>query len=349
MRRSYDPHTEHVPLTVWPTHAVTWAPHSVHAQRTSRNSGAAAGAGGAADGGADTPRGVNEAFTGPFIGTSASNRTRTAGKLDICAAKGAAALFCTRPRGSHRSGTVSSMAHDAAVAAVFEPVAPPTTFEETVERLGSAIRLGILGPGTRLPSERELADQLGISRSTLRQAITTLVQSGHITSVRGRGGGTFVVQEPPLAEGSPAGAVRPDWRLVLDLRVAIEIGAATLAAERAGDDDLALMRGCVERMNAATEFDDYRRADVGFHMAIAQASGVPRLVALMTEVHSDVAELIAHIAHPPEVLAHSNLEHAKIVDAWARGEGARGITLLRRHLEGTEHILGGLFPAGAPA
>jgi DNA-binding transcriptional MocR family regulator len=51
------------------------------------------------------------------------------------------------------------------VAAVFEPVQPPTTFEETVERLGTAIRLGILGPGLRLPSERELAEQLGISRS----------------------------------------------------------------------------------------------------------------------------------------------------------------------------------------
>jgi GntR family transcriptional regulator, transcriptional repressor for pyruvate dehydrogenase complex len=240
------------------------------------------------------------------------------------------------------------MARDAAVAAVFEPVAPPTTFEETVERLGSAIRLGILGPGTRLPSERELADQLGISRSTLRQAITTLVQSGHLTSVRGRGGGTFVVQEPPLAEGG-AGPIRADWRQVLDLRVAVEIGAATLAGERAGADDLALMRECVQRMAAATEFDDYRRADVAFHMAIAQASGVPRLVALMTEVHSEVAELIARIAHPPEVLAHSNLEHARIVDAWARGDAARGVALLRRHLEGTEHILGGLFPAGAGA
>jgi GntR family transcriptional regulator, transcriptional repressor for pyruvate dehydrogenase complex len=239
------------------------------------------------------------------------------------------------------------MAHDAAVAAVFEPVQPLTTFEETVERLGSAIRLGILAPGTRLPSERELAEQLGISRSTLRQAITTLVQSGHLTSVRGRGGGTFVVQEPPIAEGSPARPVRQDWRDVLGLREAIEVGAATLAADRARADDLALMRECVERMDAAAEFDDYHRADVGFHMAIAQASGVPRLVALMTEVHSEVSELIAHIAHPPEVLAHSNAEHAKMVDAIGRGDGVRAVTLMRRHLAGTEHILGGLFPPGA--
>jgi GntR family transcriptional regulator, transcriptional repressor for pyruvate dehydrogenase complex len=238
------------------------------------------------------------------------------------------------------------MPGDAAVAAVFEPVQPPTTFEETVERLGTAIRLGILGPGIRLPSERELADQLGISRSTLRQAITTLVQSGHLMSVRGRGGGTFVVQEPPLAEGSPTGPVREDWREVLDLRAAIEVGTATLAADRASDDDFALMRECVDRMAAASEFDDYRRADIRFHMAIAEASGVPRLVGLVGEVEAEVSELIAHIAHPPEVLDHSNAEHARMIEALERHDATRAVRLLRRHLDGTVHILGGLFPPG---
>src|SRR3954465_8793566 len=96
------------------------------------------------------------------------------------------------------------MTADAAVAAVFHPVKTPTTFEETVDRLRTAIRLGIPAPGARLPSERELAEQLAISRSTLRQAITALVESGHLTSLRGRSGGTFVVPEPPLAQG-PAG------------------------------------------------------------------------------------------------------------------------------------------------
>src|SRR5215208_2031692 len=117
------------------------------------------------------------------------------------------------------------MQRDAALEAVFKPVQPPTTFEETVERLGTAIRLGILAPGTRLPPERDLAEELRISRSTLRQALTTLVQSGHLVSIRGRAGGPFVAERPPLGQeagGQPLGDHR---RSVLDYRVAVEAGA----------------------------------------------------------------------------------------------------------------------------
>jgi GntR family transcriptional regulator, transcriptional repressor for pyruvate dehydrogenase complex len=237
------------------------------------------------------------------------------------------------------------MAADAAVAAVFEPVQTPTTFEETVERLGTAIRLGILAPGSRLPSERELAGQLAISRSTLREALGALVVSGHLTAARGRRGGTFVVPDPPLSEG-PAGPLPEGWRDVLGLRVAVEIGALTLAAERIGPEPLRIMREAVARMDAATDFEDFRRADVRFHMAIAQASGVARIVALMTEVQAEVTELIAHIAHPPQVLRHSNADHARLAEALARGDRERAVRVLRLHLEGTEQILAGLMVGG---
>src|SRR3954469_3857050 len=237
------------------------------------------------------------------------------------------------------------MAADAAVAAVFEPVQTATTFEETVDRLGTAIRLGILAPGSRLPSARELADQLAISRSTRRQAITALVESGPLTSVRGRTGGTFVVPEPPLAEGS-AGPLPEGWHEVLDVRIAVEVGVATVAAERIDDDALAAMAEAVERMDAATEFEEYRRADVRFHIAIAQATGVPRLVALATEVQAEVTELIAHIAHPPQVLRHSNADHRRLIEALARHDAGRATRVVRRHLDGTEHILSGLMPGG---
>src|SRR3954462_8739720 len=127
------------------------------------------------------------------------------------------------------------METDAAREAVFMPVRPASTFEETVERLGSAIRLGLLAPGSQLPPERELARKLRISRSTLRQALTTLVQSGHLVSLRGRKGGTFVAAEPPLSERGAAELDQGAWA-VLDYRVAIECGAVVLAAERGGDE-----------------------------------------------------------------------------------------------------------------
>lgn len=229
-----------------------------------------------------------------------------------------------------------------ALEAVFKPVDPPTTFEETVERLGTAIRLGLLPPGRRLPPERDLAGLLRISRSTLRQAITTLVESGHLVSLRGRTGGTFVVDAPPLSEmaGEPLG---DEARSVLDYRVAVETGSTVLAAERAGEDELSLLDGLVERMSASEGFEDYRRADVRFHIGIAEAARSPRLVSAMTEVQGQVSDLIARIPHPHEVLTRSNAQHARLVPLLRRGQAAPAALLIRKHIQGTEHILAGLL------
>ena len=230
-----------------------------------------------------------------------------------------------------------------ALEAVFEPVAPPTTFEETVGRLGTAIRLGLLAPGSRLPPERELAGRLRISRSTLRHALTTLVQSGHLVSQRGRTGGTFVSDEPPLAERAEKDALGEAARSVLDQRVAVEAGAIVLAVERADDEDLRRLEECIERMAARPPFDEYRRADVHFHIAMAEAAHSPRLVTAMTEVQGQMSDLIARIAHPDEVLMRSNAQHRRIVELIRRRDCGRAVRLMREHIEGTEHILAGLL------
>jgi len=234
------------------------------------------------------------------------------------------------------------MDRDAALETVFKPVRPPTAFEETVERLGTAIRLGLLPPGSKLPAERNLAVRLRISRSTLRQALTTLVQSGHLVSVRGRTGGTFVAERPPLAEqdGKPLG---DDAWAVLDYRVAIEAGATILAAERADDEQLDVLDALVIRMSEVGDFEEYRRADIRFHIGVAEAAGSPRLVTAMTEVQGQVSDLIALIPHPEEVLTHSNAQHRRLVTLLRRGRGAQAVTLMREHIEGTEHILAGLI------
>jgi len=231
---------------------------------------------------------------------------------------------------------------DAAVEAVFQPVRPPTTFEETVERLGTAIRVGLLAPGSRLPSERELAEELRISRSTLRQALTTLVQSGHLTSARGRSGGTFVAERPPLHEPEEDPLGRDGWA-VLDHRVAIEVGAVILAAERAEATDLDDLDELVERMAAPGDFEVYRRADIRFHIGVAEAAHSPHLVTQMTEVQGHMSDLIGRIAHPEEVLTRSNAQHRRLVRLLRDRDAARAVPLMRKHIRGTEHILGGLI------
>lgn len=240
------------------------------------------------------------------------------------------------------------MERDAALAAVFKPVRPPTTFEETVERLGTGIRLGLLAPGSRLPAERDLAGELDISRSTLRQALQALVQSGHLVSVRGRAGGTFVVQEPPLAEApcTPLGVDGPldeEAQSALDLRVAVEAGAVILAVERAGDDDLERLDELVRRMAEAGDFEEYRRADIRFHIGIAEAARSPRLVTETTRVQARMSELIARIAHPEVVLTRSNAQHRRILACLGKRDLCGCVALMRSHIEGTEHILAGLL------
>jgi DNA-binding FadR family transcriptional regulator len=238
------------------------------------------------------------------------------------------------------------MKRDAALEAVFMPVRPASTFEETVERLGSAIRLGLLAPGDKLPSERELAKRLRISRSTLRQALTALVQSGHLVSARGRSGGTFVAEQPPLTEPQSGEPLDQRAWAVLDYRVAIETGAVLLAAERGSEAQFDRLDELVAKMGEELEdFEEYRRTDVRFHIGIAEAAQSPRLLSAMTDVQAQMSDLIALIAHPPEVLISSNDQHARLVKALRRGDGARALRCMREHTEGTEHILAGLLPA----
>ena len=232
------------------------------------------------------------------------------------------------------------------LATIFAPVRSQTAFEETLERLGTAIKLGLLEPGSRLPAERELCGRLGIARSTLRQALTALVQSGHLRAVRGRGGGTFVAESPPPAP-DPSPDLLAGWRDACDARVAVELGVAVRACERATPADLDPLRELIEAMDARIEdFSAYRQDDVRFHIGLAQTTGSPRLVAAATEVQGAMTDLISYIAHPPEVLEWSNAQHAQLLQAVTAGDATRAVSTMIDHLAGTEHVLAGLLPRG---
>ena len=227
---------------------------------------------------------------------------------------------------------------------VFAPVRSQTAFEETVERLGTAIRLGLLGPGTRLPAERELCVRLGIARSTLRQALTALAQSGHLHSRRGRGGGTFVAEALPPA-GPPSPQLSADWRELCDERTALSAGIALLAAGRGRDAPAAIAQldELVVAMDRELEqFEAYRRLDVRLHVGLAELTGRARLVSRETEIQGELGALLGHIAHPPEVLDVANDQHGRLIAAVARGDEAAAVREAAEHTRGTAHVLAGL-------
>jgi DNA-binding FadR family transcriptional regulator len=126
---------------------------------------------------------------------------------------------------------------------------------------------------------------------------------------------------------------------VLDQRVAIEMGATILAAERAQSADLDLLDEAVECMEAAKTFDDYRRADVRFHIGVAQAAHSPRLVVAMTETHGDMCEVITLTAHPGERLTRANDQHRRLVTVLRQGDVSQASLLMREHIGETEDIL----------
>ncbi len=232
---------------------------------------------------------------------------------------------------------------------VFAPVRSLTAFEETVDRLGTAIRLGLLPPGTRLPAERELCAKLGIARSTLRQALVALGQSGHLHATRGRGGGTFVSDPLPPTQ-PPSEAVMAASHDTFDQRMAIEVGIAVLAADRATAEALDALDDLVAALDGLLEdYPAYRQADVRFHVGLAEATRSSRLVTSMTEVQGAMTHLIALIAHPPQVLASSNAQHARLLAALRRHDEAQAAAVMIEHVRATEHVLAGLLPSQSGA
>ncbi len=227
---------------------------------------------------------------------------------------------------------------------VFAPVHPRSAFEETVNRLGTAIKLGLLPAGERLPAERELCQRLGIARSTLRQALSTLGDSGYLLAVRGRGGGTFVVDEPPRSVDRDE-VTLSTWREICDERLVVEIGVAVLAADRATPEQLAALGELVLALDRCIgDFPAYRQLDVRFHVGLAEATGSQRLVAQMTRCQGAMSDLIHHIPHPPQVLSHANAQHGRLLAAIRAHDVGATVQTVTDHLRGTELILAGLLP-----
>ena len=229
---------------------------------------------------------------------------------------------------------------------LFSPVPVRNAFEVTIERLAQSIRLGVLVEGDRLPPERELADTLGVSRVTLREAIKALRDAGLVESRRGRGGGTFVAaprREQARPRDTIEAAIGHSLDDVLALRKVVEPGGAALAAGRTlSAADRSSLLGY---LRAATDCDpqDRRRADSRLHLAIAAIGGSALVTAVVADVQMRLDELLRAIPVIPGNIAHSDRQHAMIVEAILGGQADRARTEMEEHVDGTAALLRGFL------
>jgi DNA-binding FadR family transcriptional regulator len=232
---------------------------------------------------------------------------------------------------------------------VLRPVREGNAFEETVERLLTVIKLGLVGPGERFPAERELAVQLGISRLTLREAIGELQQAGYVESRRGRFGGTFIIYRPPVpGKGELRRLAREDGEKLADalmFRLAVETGAAEALARllsQAEADQREVLLSRLADVNGASP-QDYRRLDTLFHLSIAELTGSSLLAAACTDARMRLNGLLNAIPVLQRNIAHTAGQHADIVTAILAGDGDRARHAVAEHLEGTGALLRGFL------
>ncbi|GAA1953645.1 FadR/GntR family transcriptional regulator [Microbacterium deminutum] len=226
--------------------------------------------------------------------------------------------------------------------AVYRPVREGNALEDTVARLVQTIRLGVVGPGESLPSERELATMYGVSRDTVREAIRELADTGYLVRRRGRYGGTFVAN--PLPRPAAPGTV-PVEELddVLGLRRVLEAGAARAVAGRAlAPEARAELWTRYEAASTASE-GDYRRADTLLHLTIAELAGIPSLVALAAENRARVNAWLDTFPLLPRNIEHSNAQHEGIVKAILAGRADAAEAAILEHLAGSEALLRGFL------
>jgi DNA-binding FadR family transcriptional regulator len=232
--------------------------------------------------------------------------------------------------------------------ALFRPVRAGNAFEETVERLLTAIRLGIVSPGSRLPSERDLADRLSVSRVTLREAIRALQQTGYVESRRGRYGGTFVNYVLPKVNQSADRRLtrKPGGDLddTLALRQVLEVGAAEQAARRGLDEhDAGHLTDCMHDCADATDQTDYRRLDSRLHLAVAELTGSASLTAAVADVRMRINRFLDAIPLLERNMAHSEAQHRRIVIAILAQDVEAARRAMAEHLSATAALLRGFL------
>ncbi|MCD2165516.1 transcriptional regulator LldR [Comamonas koreensis] len=226
--------------------------------------------------------------------------------------------------------------------------------DHVVEKLLALVQARGLQPGQRLPAERQLALELGVSRTSVREALQKLISQG-VLSAR-RGDGTYVQTVPSAdwlqeAMAPLAGLIEsdPNYRYdVLETRHALESSTAWLAAQRATAQDKERIQRCFDVMiehQQSGHAELAARADAQFHLAIAEASHNLVLVQVMQSLFTVVLSTVERNRHDmfrlsaPVTLQQLTVQHQSLMQAILEGDPQRARACIGEHLEHVRHTI----------
>jgi GntR family transcriptional regulator, transcriptional repressor for pyruvate dehydrogenase complex len=197
--------------------------------------------------------------------------------------------------------------------------------DRVIRAIKDLIWRGDVMPGDYLPSQQELAAQLGVGLSTIREAVKALSLIGLLAAHPGRG--TLVLPDAMKIlsnEAAMRASLGPvDYDQVLEARRVLEIALARMAAERATGADVADMEACLQEMRGATDDNSaFARADVRFHLAVARASKNEVLAQSYYFIHSLLEKVVQEADSLPEGKERALVNHRVILEGIQHGNAA---------------------------
>jgi GntR family transcriptional repressor for pyruvate dehydrogenase complex len=222
------------------------------------------------------------------------------------------------------------------------PIVRRKLYELVVDQIVEDVSSGRLEPGEKLPTERALAEEFTVGRSSIREALRMLETDGVIESA---GRGVFVVSRDRnplnrslalLVSGHAAGGAE-----LFEVRKMIEVETAALAAERRTDEDIEQMRSALQAMRRGLgSRDEYIGGDVGFHMAVVAASHNRIASHVMQAIRSVMHRILESVYEIPGSPQRSIDQHAEILSAVAAGHADEARERVRDHLLSVELDIG---------
>jgi GntR family transcriptional repressor for pyruvate dehydrogenase complex len=233
-----------------------------------------------------------------------------------------------------------------------------TVRPKLADRLVGALREDIAGgslrPGAQLPTEGQLSERYGVSRTVVREAITRLAADGLVTARQGAG--VFVNEPDSETIGTMVSAIADNVSMVLNMlevRMAIEIESAALAAQRrSASQEAEIMAAFTEFERALRRDEPTGAADFAFHRAIASATNNPFYVEILdvlgrrTIPRDLVASMSAEIVQSQQYQQRLQAEHRAIMEAIADGDAESARDAMRKHLSASRRRYSGLLRDG---